>query len=106
VLILMADDQTGSTWSRDLMPTVFSQLVDKGVQFPHAYVNTALCCPSRSQILTGLYGTHTGVDQNTVQLHRPTIVQSLHSIGYRTSLTGKYLNSMPCDPRPEFDQFI
>ena len=105
VLLLVSDDQTWSTFGRDLMPNVTSQLVDEGVLFTRAYDNSALCCPSRSEILTGLYEHHTGVDENTVPLERPTIVQALHAAGYRTSLTGKYLNSWPCDARPEFDQW-
>ncbi len=66
--------------------------------FKRAYVNTSLCCPSRAQILTGLYEHHTGVDANTVPLERPTIVEALHDVGYRTMLAGKYLNSWPCTP--------
>jgi N-acetylglucosamine-6-sulfatase len=105
-LLLIADDQTQATFSRALMPTVFSQLVDKGARFTRAYVETPLCCPARSQIMTGLYGTHNGVDGNRVPLTRPTIIQALHDLGYRTSLTGKYLNSQRCDPIPEFDQWV
>jgi arylsulfatase A-like enzyme len=56
------------------MPSVYSQLVDQGVLFKRAYVNTSLCCPSRSQILPGLYEHDTGVDSNDVPLTRPTIV--------------------------------
>ena len=87
------------------MPSVYAQLVDQGVLFKRAYVNTALCCPSRAQMVTGLYEHHTGVDTNTVPLERPTIVDALHDVGYRTMLAGKYLNSWPCTPRPEFDRW-
>jgi N-acetylglucosamine-6-sulfatase len=106
ILLIVSDDQAWSTFSPDLMPTVFSQIVDQGVLFRRAYVNTALCCPSRSQILTGLYEHHTGVDGNAIELRRPTVVQALHDSGYRTMLAGKYLNSWAtCDPRPEFDRW-
>ena len=74
ILLLISDDQAWSDFSPSLMPRVFSDLVDEGALFKRAYVNTALCCPSRSQILTGLYEHHTGVDTNTVPLDRPTIV--------------------------------
>ena len=106
VLLIVSDDQSWSTFDRELMPAVFGELVDHGVLFDRAYVNSALCCPSRSEILTGLYEHHTGVDGNGVRLTRPTIVQALHDLGYRTALAGKYLNSWPCDPRPEFDQWM
>jgi len=88
------------------MPSVFGELVDKGVTFTRAYDSASLCCPSRSQIMTGLYESHTWVDGNGVALKRPTVIQAVHDLGYRTSLTGKYLNSWPCDPRPEFDQWV
>ena len=68
ILLIVSDDQAWSTFNRDLMPTVYSQLVDQGVLFKRAYVNTSLCCPSRAQIVSGLYEHDTGVDQNEVLL--------------------------------------
>jgi N-acetylglucosamine-6-sulfatase len=106
ILLIVSDDQAWSTFSRALMPSVYSQLVDHGVLFKRAYVDTPLCCPSRAQILTGLYEHDTGVDANEVALNRPTFPMALHDAGYRTMLAGKYLNSWPCEPRPEFDRWI
>ncbi|HEX2051505.1 MAG TPA: sulfatase-like hydrolase/transferase [Actinomycetota bacterium] len=106
VLLVVTDDQAWSTFSRTLMPSVHERIVDRGVLFERAYVNTPLCCPSRAQILTGLYGHHTEVDSNNRALTRPTIVDALHARGYRTAMAGKYLNGMPCDPRPEFDEWL
>jgi arylsulfatase A-like enzyme len=105
VLLIVSDDQAWSTFSRDLMPSVYDQLVDQGVLFKRAYVNTSLCCPSRAQIVSGLYEHNTGVDQNEVTLTRPTFPMALHDAGYRTMLAGKYMNSWPCDPRAEFDRW-
>ena len=105
ILLIVSDDQAWSTFSRDLMPSVYSQLVDQGVLFKRAYVNTSLCCPSRAQIVSGLYEHDTGVDQNEVMLTRPTFPMALHDAGYRTMLAGKYMNSWPCDPRAEFDRW-
>jgi arylsulfatase A-like enzyme len=106
VLIILSDDQAWSTFSRRLMPAVYRELVDRGVLFKQGYVNTPLCCPSRAEILTGLYQHHTGVVGNLTPLLRPTIVEALHDRGYRTMLAGKYLNSMPCEPLPEFDRWV
>src|SRR2546428_9004017 len=64
ILLLVSDDQAWSDFTPALMPSVFKDLVDKGMLFKRAYVNTSLCCPSRSQILTGLYEHHTGVATN------------------------------------------
>ena len=106
ILVIIADDQHPSTFTATYMPAVFSQLVGKGVRFDRGYVNSSVCCPSRSEILTGLYEHHTGVDFNGTPLTKPTIVEALHDLGYRTMLSGKYLNSAPCDPRPEFDRWV
>ena len=105
-LIVMADDQAHSTYDRSLMPTVFSDIVDEGMAFDRAYINTPLCCPSRAQTLTGLYEHHTAVaDNGSNPLDRPTIVEALHGTGYRTMLAGKYLNSAGRERRPEFDDW-
>lgn len=106
VLLVIADDQAPATFSSTTMPNVFSQLVGQGINFSRGYVNTSLCCPSRSEILTGLYESHTGVDINAADLLHPTIVDALRARGYRTALAGKYLNSWPCDARPEFDEWL
>jgi arylsulfatase A-like enzyme len=105
VLLIVSDDQAWSTFSPELMPSVYNQLVDQGVLFKRAYVNTSLCCPSRAQIVSGLYEHDTGVDQNEVLLTRPTFPMALHDAGYATMLAGKYMNSWPCDPRAEFDEW-
>lgn len=106
-LLIVTDDQAWpATFSPEYNPTVYAELVDKGVLFDRAYDATSECCPSRSEILTGLNENHTGVDTNTIPLSRPTVVQALHDRGYRTMLSGKYLNSWPCTPRREFDQWI
>lgn len=105
ILVIITDDQATSLFNRAVMPGVFREIVDKGVNFKRAYVNTSQCCPSRSQILTGLYGHHTGVDKNRVNLLHPTFIDLLKDEGYRTMLVGKYLNSSPCTPRSEFDVF-
>ena len=103
---MISDDQTWSMFNRSLMPNVYSQLVDHGTLFDRAYANTPLCCPSRSQIFTGLYATNTNVDVNSDPLTRPTLMQALHDSGYRTLLAGKFLNSHPCTtPLPEFDEW-
>jgi arylsulfatase A-like enzyme len=105
ILLVISDDQAWSTFNRSLMHNVYADLVDQGLLFDRSYVTSSLCCPSRSQIMTGLYEHHTGVDENNVPLTRPTLPSALHDIGYRTLLAGKYLNSWPCTPREEFDSW-
>ena len=67
-------------------------------RFQHAYVNNALCCPSRATILSGRYSHHTHVETtyDGPKLDaRRTIATWLHRAGYQTALFGKYLNHYP-----------
>lgn len=105
-MLLVTDDQRADTLGG--MPAVQSLLVRKGVRYSHGMVPTALCCPSRASILTGLYAHHTRVFGNGdvggnryggwVQFHRRgmefrTLAEALRLRGYRTGLFGKYLNN-------------
>jgi N-acetylglucosamine-6-sulfatase len=106
VLLIISDDQPSEMFTPTFMPAVFSQIVNQGVRFDRGYDNSSVCCPSRAEIFTGLWEHHSGVDENDVGLDRPTIAMALHDQGYRTALTGKYLNSWKtCGPRAEFDEW-
>jgi len=115
VLVILTDDQPMALFNRTLHPAVFGRLVDQGMTFNRSYVNTPFCCPSRSQLYTGLSEEHTGVDTNVTDqnlsprpahiLRRPTIMQALRDRGYRTMLSGKWLNAESCAPREDFDRF-
>src|SRR5262249_129442 len=83
--------------------------------FTHGYVTTALCCPSRTSILTGQYSHDTGVHDNSppdggaeVFDDSSTLATWLHDAGYRTGFIGKYLNGYaslsPCIP-PGYDEW-
>ena len=79
------------------MPTVASQLAEKGRTFTQGFVVNPLCCPSRATILSGQYSHGTGVYTNSdYSKFRPregsTIATWLDAAGYRTGLVGKYLN--------------
>ncbi|MBI4261625.1 MAG: sulfatase-like hydrolase/transferase [Actinobacteria bacterium] len=106
IVVVLTDDQAWSTFDRTLMPAVFSELVDRGILFRRGYVNTPICCPSRAQLLTGQWAHHNRVFFNETVLTRKTIVRALDDAGYRTMLAGKYLNSHPCTPLPEFDRWV
>jgi N-acetylglucosamine-6-sulfatase len=110
-LFILSDDQSVRLFTRELMPQVFSRIVDRGILFRRAYVNDSLCCPSRASILTGLEAHHTGVDTNRTPLQRrevarPTFVRALYAAGFRTMFAGKYLNSEDCHPRLGWDRWV
>ncbi len=84
------------------MPTVQSQLVDRGVTFENAFVVNPVCCPSRASTLTGRYSHSTGVYNNNGPYggwpsfrtrEGSTIATWLEGGGYRTGFFGKYLNN-------------
>ena len=62
IVLILTDDQRWDTlWA---MPTVTSELADRGITFVNGYVSNPLCCPSRASILTGQYSHSNGVYTN------------------------------------------
>ena len=103
VLIIMTDDQSHDTLTDQFMPNTKAMIADQGINFTRAYASTALCCPSRSSLLTGKYARHHGVHLNADELNDTTVADHLQNAGYYTGLVGKYLNSWPGAARQEFD---
>jgi arylsulfatase A-like enzyme len=102
-LIIMTDDQSHDTLTNQFMPFTKSMIADQGINLTRGYMSTALCCPSRSSLLTGKYARHDGVRTNSDKLTETTIADRLQKAGYFTGLIGKYLNSWPGDARPEYN---
>ncbi len=61
IVLILTDDQTMESVAK--MPYVSSRT--DWYSFDRAQINNALCCPSRSSILTGQFDTHTSVVNNT-----------------------------------------
>jgi len=103
IVLILTDDQSFDSISHDpaVMPALQAMLQDPSdhwVWFPNAFIQTPLCCPSRSTILTGLYSHHTGVRTNydgAKLAESSTIATWLRDAGYRTGLIGKYVNGYP-----------
>lgn len=97
VVVIVTDDQRFDTvWA---MPTVRAELVDRGARLSNAFVVNALCCPSRTSILTGDYSHTTGVWRQSPPFGRfewfddsSTLATWLDAAGYTTGLFGKYLD--------------
>jgi arylsulfatase A-like enzyme len=113
VVVVLADDMRwdeagvttalNETFPAGYLPTVRSELVAKGFTASNAFVSTSLCCPSRSQILTGNYAHTTGVWNNVStpstggfaafrEVEDSTLATWFDQAGYRTALVGKYMN--------------
>jgi len=95
IVVILTDDQRWDTlWS---MPTVQSELVDKGITFSNAFVVNPICCPSRVSFLTGQYSHTSGVWSNrgpyggfhSFHGDSSTLATWLQAVGYRTDFVGK-----------------
>ena len=63
VLLILTDDQRAGTVVG--LPTVMSEIVDKGTTYPNAFVPTSWCCPSRASLLSGKFAHNSGVWENS-----------------------------------------
>jgi arylsulfatase A-like enzyme len=104
VLVIVTDDQRIHTMHQ--MPRASDLFVDGGTSFPHAFVTTPLCCPSRASIFSGEYAHNHGVTVNPIHPpildHDLTIQHALLDDGYETAIVGKFLNSWDLSQAPPF----
>ncbi|MGL5810453.1 MAG: sulfatase-like hydrolase/transferase, partial [Nocardioides sp.] len=98
IVLIMTDDMTAADLS--VMPKTRSLLGAQGMTFSEGLSLHPLCCPARAQVLTGQYAQNNGVYTNSgvyggyEKLREPdnTLASWLEDSGYRTALTGKFLN--------------
>jgi N-acetylglucosamine-6-sulfatase len=101
ILFILTDDQDPDSLGR--MDKRQNRLLKEGVRFPHAFVTTPSCCPSRATFLRGQYAHNHGIltenppkggwkrFRSTGREHS-TVATWLNAAGYTTGLMGKYLN--------------
>ena len=90
------------------MPKTKVLMADQGSTAQNFYIHTPICCPSRSELLTGRYfhnikatpthpagsdGACMHVDENKV--NNTTFAKYLSEAGYTVGMFGKYLNNVP-----------
>jgi N-sulfoglucosamine sulfohydrolase len=97
VLMIVADDMNWNSPGsfggspENITPNI-DRLANEGMRFWHAYVNVAVCTPSRSVMLTGLYPQRSGVAGfQQIRAGTPALPAILSQVGYLTGTVGKPL---------------
>ncbi|GIT38099.1 MAG: hypothetical protein Ct9H300mP7_0200 [Verrucomicrobiota bacterium] len=88
IVMIVADDMNWDTpgclggAGPDITPNI-DRLASEGIRFEHAYVNIAVCTPSRSVMLTGLYSHNNGAEGfQRINPGTPTLPAILSEEGY------------------------
>ena len=97
IVMIVADDMNWDTpgclggAGPDITPNI-DRLASEGIRFEHAYVNIAVCTPSRSVMLTGLYSHNNGAEGfQRIHPGTPTLPAILSEEGYLCGTIGKPL---------------
>lgn len=95
VLLITADDlnydSLGVTGCKvpEITPNI-DRLASEGMRFEHAHVTIAVCQPSRSVLMTGLYPHRNGAKGfEPIRTDVPTLQESLRAAGYLNGIMAK-----------------
>tara|TARA_R110000744_G_scaffold47804_4_gene104951 strand:+ start:10164 stop:11630 length:1467 start_codon:yes stop_codon:yes gene_type:complete len=120
IILILADDVSPDKFglykqaAAVLTPNI-DKLAHQGVAFKTAYA-TAMCGPSRVQLMTGKYANSTGVYHNSIWLENShnnvysnfdNFAIALKKQGYASAITGKWHagNQMPYEKELAFDEY-
>jgi len=86
------------------MPKTRAMMADAGATANNMFIHTPICCPSRSELLSGRYfhnikkvgGKGTCMHADELKVNNNTFARYLkEEAGYTVGMFGKYLNNMP-----------
>ena len=105
IVLMMTDQQRWDTlgclgFDHMITPNI-DRLAARGVAFSHAFVQGAVCGPSRNSIVSGQYVHTHGIERNEAWLspNRPNWIEQLRQGGYYTVNIGKMHTApirLPC----------
>jgi len=95
IILIMADDLTYSDiepyGSNQVHTPNIARLAKEGVCIDNMFTSTAMCAPTRQQLMTGLYPVRNGAYPNHSEVYSNTrsIAHYMQDLGYNTALIGK-----------------
>lgn len=95
VLFIITDDHSqidvGAYGNRAVKTPNMDLIAREGLSFAHAFTSTAMCVPSRSSLLTGLYPMRHGAHPNhaPIKTSVTSVAVYLDQLGYNVGLIGK-----------------
>ena len=95
IIMFLADDQSITdhmTYGNEKVPTPVTQAFSKeSLVFDNAFTGQAICAPSRSMLLTGLYPLRNGcyINHTAIRPGVKTLPFYLKKLGYDVLLVGK-----------------
>jgi len=120
IVLIVADDLGAADLniygSKDLITPHLDNLAMQGVRFSQFYVNSSVCSPSRTALLTGKYPQNAGLSGNAssdgsrgLATDQAVMAETFKNEGYRTAVFGKWHlgSSLEFGPNNQgFDEFF
>lgn len=111
IVLVLVDDLRFDALEAPAEVPELRRLAREGVTFANAFVASAMCCPSRAALFTGLYPHATGVHDNKsgagFEERLPTFPALLRAAGWETAFVGKWhLDNPGAEPVAGFDHWV